>query len=119
MSYEELDDKDLYDKIDQGQLADNFIHSENGKLLSEAAKRITERAIEKFALGAIMPKSLDGKDMIGFITEVLELRLIIRKYKYGLFEEIKLLAEEGDRAADELQERNENLDSATGIGQRP
>jgi hypothetical protein len=102
--FSELEDKELYDKIEQGNLADGFLKSKNGKLVNEAARRIIEKAVCEFAL----------RTDVNDIAKVIELQIIIRKYKFGLFEEIKMLAEDGREAEDELQDRKDELsDSIT------
>ena len=105
--YSELEDKELHDIIEQSDMAEKFLDSPFGKIIQEAAKRITERAVMDFA------KHADPSN----IAAMWELKLTIRKYKYGLFDEIKILAEEGRWAYDELTERHGNLDPKTGVAQ--
>ena len=96
-AYEELEEKDLYDIIEDANEAMKLLNGPNGNVIKNASNRIVERAIFKFA------KQTDPKD----IAAVIELQLIIRKYKYGLFEEVQQLAQEGEEAQKELDNRNQ------------
>lgn len=95
MSFDTLDDKELYDKLNKAELADRLLVSPEWKLLKEAASRIVDRAISKFAL------STKADDLVAII----ELQTVIRKYKFGLLEEIDLLAQEGIIAFEEAKAR--------------
>lgn len=65
------------------------------KMLQEAGKRIVDRAIDEFAM----------KVKAGDTTRIIELQTIIRKYKYGLFDEVRMLKMESDQAYAEAKER--------------
>lgn len=93
---EELDDKELHDRIEKARLSENFIHSYEGKLIKEAAIRIIDKAVAKFAL----------QTKADNLREIIELQTIIRKYRFGLFDEMKLLIQEGEFAFEELKERD-------------
>lgn len=95
MSFDILDDKEIFDKLKKAELAERLLASPEWKLLKEAALRIVDRAISKFAL------STKADDLVAII----ELQIIIRKYKFGLFEEIDLLAQEGIVAFEEAKDR--------------
>lgn len=95
MDYSELEDKELFDKLQQVELSDKLIHSPEWKLLKEAADRIIERALERFAL------VIKADDMVA----VIETQILLRKYKYGLFAEVNQLAQEGELFFEELKER--------------
>lgn len=90
-----LEDKELFNKLQQVELADKLIHSPEWKLLKVAADRIIERALERFAL------AMKADDLIG----VMETQLLLRKYKYGLFSELDQLAQEGELYYEELKDR--------------
>ena len=90
-----LEDKELFDKLHQAGLADKLTHSEEWRLLKEAADRIIERALNRFAF------AIRADDMVG----VIETQILLRKYKYGLFQEVSQLAEEGKLYFDEFKER--------------
>jgi len=96
-AFEELDEKDLYDIVEDANEAMKLLNGPNGKVIKNASDRIVERAIYKFA------KQTDPKDL----AKVIELQLIIRKYKYGLFEEVQKLHQEGEEAQKEIDNRNQ------------
>lgn len=90
-----LEDKELFDKLQQVELADKLTHSPEWKLVKVASERIIERALERFAL------AMKADDLIG----VMETQLLLRKYKYGLFSELDQLAQEGELYYEELKDR--------------
>jgi len=91
----EMTDDELYEALKQADLSDRFLESPQGKLIKVAASRIVDRAVDKFAL----------TDANKNVEELIELKIIIRKYKYGLFEEIEMLREDGYLAWQELKNR--------------
>ena len=93
--YSALDDKELCEKLLQTDLANRLLNSPEWGLLKEARDRIINRAIAQFVI-------TDVTD-IGKITE---LKVILKKYKYGLFSEIEQLAQEGELAFEEAKERS-------------
>jgi hypothetical protein len=90
-----IDDKALYDLIEKTNLADKLESDPAWMMLREAGDRIVERAVTEFALRT-NPNDID---------RIIELQVIIKKYKYGLFDEIRILKQESDTAFSELQER--------------
>lgn len=90
-----LDDKDLFEKLNKAELSDKLINSAEWRLLKEAADRIIDRTLERFAF------SIKADDMVGII----ETQILLRKYKYGLFSEVEQLAQEGELFFEELKER--------------
>jgi hypothetical protein len=104
----EMEDKELYDMIDEAGLAENFLNSPFGKLMKEAANRIAERVDREFAMNA------DPTD----IAKMWELKMTLKKYKFQLFDEIYWLAQDGRDAYDELTARkNGNLEPQAGSEQ--
>ena len=97
MEYREIEDTELFKRLYDADLASKLQGSEDWKLLREACDRIVERTIKKFAL--------DTKVGVASMEDILELQLIIRKYKYGLFDELEMLANEQDFLRSEANER--------------
>lgn len=95
LDYSELSDKEIYDEIDTTIHAEEFLKSHFGKVMQEAANRIAEKSSRELAL------NVDPSN----IAKVWEHKLIMRMYKYGFFDEIKQLAQEGPWLYDELTER--------------
>ena len=93
--YSELSDKEIYDEIDNTIHAEEFLKSRFGKVMQEAANRIAEKSSRELAL------NVDPSD----VAKVWEHKLIMRMYKYGFFDEIKQLAQEGPWLYQELTER--------------
>jgi len=93
--YSILDDRVLYEKLEKAGLADRLETQPEWKLLKEGSERIIERAIAEFAL----------KTKADDIVRIIELQTIIKKYKYGLFEEIKWLVQEGELIFEEGKNR--------------
>ena len=96
MSYRDLDDKELLQKMDKSALADKLKNDEAFQLLREAGNRVAARAIHDF----VFKVPLD--DLQGLAS----LRAIIRKYKYELFAEIEAIAMEGDILFEEVKGRD-------------
>lgn len=94
--FNSLDDKALFDKLQQAELASRLLNSQEWRLVKEAANRIIERALAKFAL------NMKADDLLG----VMETQMLLRKYKYGLFSEVEQLAQEGELYYLELKDRN-------------
>jgi hypothetical protein len=92
--YDELDDKELYDKLSQAGLADKLQTSQEWGLLKKAADRIVERAIKAFM---VTPATNT--------QAIIELQQVIKKYKYGLFAEIEMLRNEGEYVFEAAVER--------------
>lgn len=95
MDYSVLDDEQLYDEFKKADIANRLATSPEWALVKEAANRIVERAVDKFATAT------DPSDM----GAILELQLTIRKYKHGLFAEVEMLAQTSEIYFDELAER--------------
>lgn len=91
-----LDDKALFDKLQQAELANRLLNSPEWGLVKEAAERIIDRALAKFAL------NMKADDLLG----VMETQMLLRKYKYGLFSEVEQLAQEGELYYLELKGRD-------------
>jgi len=93
--YSNLEDKELFDKLHKAELSDRLLHSPEWKLLKEAADRIIDRTLQRFAF------AIKADDMVAII----ETQILLRKYKYGLFAEVDQLAQEGELFFEELKER--------------
>ena len=91
-----LDDKALFDKLQQAELANRLLNSPEWGLVKEAAERIIDRALAKFAL------NMKADDLLG----IMETQMLLRKYKYGLFSEVEQLAQEGELYYLELKGRD-------------
>ena len=48
--FDDLADKDIFDKLERARLADNLVSSSEWKLLKVAADRIVERAVRTFCM---------------------------------------------------------------------
>jgi hypothetical protein len=90
-----IDDKALYDLIEKASLAEKLENDPAWKMLKEAGERIVDRAITEFAL----------KCKPNDIEHIILLQTVIKKYKYGLFDEVRVLKTEADQAFLEAQER--------------
>lgn len=99
MSLEDLKDAELLEKLEASALSNKLKNEPEWRLLQTAADRIVDRAVNKFAVMKVCPDNL---------CEVIELQVIIRKYKMGLFKEVEQLAQEGDIVVGELKERGIN-----------
>lgn len=100
MPFEELDNKELFEKLHAAEIAELLKSDDRWALLEEARTRIVERAILKFVTDP------DHSD----IAKTIEFKIIIKKYKYGLFSEVEQLAKEGDILFDALQDRGVRFD---------
>jgi hypothetical protein len=92
---EKLDDKELYDQLEKAGLAEKLESQPEWALIKEAANRIVDRAITEFALRT---KPDDMKAII-------MLQVIIKKYKFGVFDEIKVLKEASEMLSEEAKSR--------------
>ena len=90
-----LGDKELYDQLQKAGLADRLENDESYQLLKEAAKRITDRAVDEFSLKAD-PTNL---------AQIIKLQMVIRLYKHGLFKEIEILKNESELLFQEAKDR--------------
>ena len=90
-----IDDKELYDLIEKASLAEKLENDPAWKMLREAANRIVDRATTEFALRT-NPNDTEA---------IINLQVIIKKYKYGLFDEVSILKAESDQAFSEAQDR--------------
>ncbi len=86
IDYSILDNKELYDQLSRAGLIEKLATSPEWKLLQEAANRIVDRAIKEFACNV---KATDT-------VRLIELQTIIRKYKYGLIDEVNILKNESE-----------------------
>ena len=94
-NYSDLGDKDLFELLEKAGLADKLINAPEWKMLDEARKRIVDRAVDELATKVKAHET----------ERIIELQTIIRKYKYGLFDEVKLLKLESDAAFTEAEDR--------------
>ncbi len=94
-----MDTKKCFDQIDKAALVDKIESLPEYKILKIAADEIVNKAIDKFALMKIRPDT---------IYEVMELQIIIRKYRHktlaGLFGELNTMKQMGESAFNELKE---------------
>jgi len=95
MNLEELSDKELHDKLQEAGLVEKLTSSPEWGMFKEASDRIIDRAINEFA------KNTKADDTV----KVIELQTIIRKYKYGLFNEVNSLKVESDMLFEEAKSR--------------
>lgn len=84
--YSTLDDKELFEQLNKAGLIDKLATSPEWKMLTEAANRIVDRAIKEFACNVKATDTL----------RIIELQTIIRKYRYGLIEEVNILKNESE-----------------------
>jgi hypothetical protein len=91
-----LEDKELKERVDRGILSKEFLDSDKGKLLLEAAHRKAEYEIRKFVYKA----DLDNK------TELAEIRATIRKYKYEFLKDLLVFEQEAEIAFREAESRD-------------
>ncbi len=94
MSLEQLDDKELYDRLHKAGLAEKLKSSEEWQLVKEAANRIVEKAIREFI-------SADPSDMV----HIAQLQIIFKKYKYNLFSEVDAIERESKMLYEEAVDR--------------
>ena len=104
-SFDEMGDKELFENLEKAGLVDKLENDPAWKMLKEAASRIIERAITEFAL------KTEAKD----IEKIIMLQTIIKKYKYGLFDEVKFLKNESDALFQEAKQRGAIGDMFHGI----
>lgn len=97
MDYNEFTDKELFEKLGASITTEQFLDSEMGKLFIRGSEKIVDRALLKLCTKPV-------KDLTW--NEVIEVIVIIRKYKFGLFDEIRQIAQEGEFVFDELKERD-------------
>lgn len=90
--YDLLDDKHLFDKIEQATLAERLTTSPEWKLLDEVRKRAIDRWIDYFIF------KMDTKN----IADVEMVRAMIAIWKYDLFKTLNILKQEGEIAFEEL-----------------
>ena len=93
----DIDDKELVDRVNKAVLAERLETQEEWGLLKEAAIRIVDRAVDQLAGMKLSPDT---------IYEAMELQIIIRKYKHGLFREVEILAQEGEILFKEANDRD-------------
>jgi hypothetical protein len=91
----ELEDKDLYDLIEQGDYVNNFLKSKMGAIVIEACKRIAEKIDRQIAF------KVNPHDT----SKVTELQTKLRFYKYEIYNLFEVLKEDGEKAQIELEER--------------
>ena len=96
MPYNLMEDKELFDRLHKADLAQKVKTHDDWALLTEARERIVDRAIAAFAMGT---KADD-------LVRIIELQTIIKKYKYGLFDEIEQIAREGELVFNEMRDRD-------------
>ena len=97
MDYARMTDEELEQMAELVDFADRFLLSPQGALVQKAADRIVERAVAEFALAP--------SDLLKDTEKLMELKVIIKKYKFGLFEEIKQISREGFLVYQELKNR--------------
>ena len=92
---QEMDDKELYEQLEQAGLVERLENDPAWGMLREAGNRIVERAVAEFALRC------DPTD----VKHVTELKTIIKKYKFGLFNEVSVLKSESEQLYQEARNR--------------
>ncbi len=96
MNYEGYSDIEIYELLEKANLAEMIAEQPEWKLLRTASERIIERAIEQFA------KHTDPENLV----EIIKLQVTIKKYKYGLFEEVEFLRQDAELAFEEAKARD-------------
>ncbi len=91
-------EKELMDRVEKAELVYRLKNQKEWQVFKEVADRIAENAIRKLVY-------TKADDMVAII----ELQVVIRKYKFALFSEIKQIIEEGKTAIDAITE-NDLLD---------
>lgn len=94
MSLDNMEDKELYDALQRAGLIDKLTNSEEWMMLREAGNRIVDRAINQFM-------ETPANDTL----KIMELQVIIRKYRRGLFQEVESLKRESTMLFEEAKER--------------
>jgi hypothetical protein len=94
-NYTELSDPQLFEQLEKANLAEKLEVQPEWAMLKEAANRISERAVMELAVKC-KPSDLE---------RVIQLQTIIKKYKYGLFDEIKILKMESEQLMTEAMDR--------------
>jgi hypothetical protein len=95
LNLDEMEDKDVYDYLHKAGLVEKLTNTEEWKVLKEAGERIVDRALTEFAL----------KTKADDLTRIIELQTTIRKYKFGLFNEVELLKQNSELLFKEARER--------------
>ena len=94
-NFSDLSDSELYGELEKANLADKLENQPEWAMLKEAAQRIVDRAVSQFAL------KCEADD----IRKIIMLQTIIKKYKFGLFDEIKILKMESNQLFEEAKDR--------------
>ena len=94
-NYRELTDPELYDQLEKANLAEKLEVQPEWAMLKEAANRIVERAVLELTV----------KCKASETERIIQLQTIIKKYKYGLFDEIKVLKMESEQLFTEAHDR--------------
>ncbi len=95
MEYSQLDDIDLFKKLEKAELHKMLETSPEWGMLKEASERIVENAIREFVLNT------DADNLV----KIINLQMTIRKYKFELFAEIDQIAQDGELAFNEAKYR--------------
>ena len=95
MSYDGYSDLEIYELLEKANLADMIAEQPEWKLIRVAAERIVDRSIDKLV------NETKPDDIVGII----EAQTTIRKYKYGLFEEVEILRGDAEAAFEEAKAR--------------
>jgi len=95
MDLNSIEDKELYELLEKANLIEKLENDPAWRILKEAAKRVVDRAVDEFALRS------DPKN----IEQIINLKLIIKKYKYVIFQEVEMLKRESEFAFEEAKER--------------
>ena len=82
--YLELSDRELFEELQKADLADKLETSPEWRMLKEAANRIIDRAVLEFAC----------KVKANDLPKIIELQTVIRKYRFGLINEVDILKQE-------------------------
>ena len=94
-NFTDLTDRQLFDELEKAHLTERLETTPEWKMLKEAAGRIVERAVTEFAV-KVKPDD---------VTRIIQLQTIIKKYKYGLFDEIRILKQESEQLFTEARDR--------------
>lgn len=99
MGFKEIEDDDLNELLEDAMEAEKFLDSPTSKIVQKLSQKTVDKYISKFVF------EKPPNDLQAFFMWAMEIRSVIRKHKFGIFEEIKALKEVGEDAYNERQFR--------------
>ena len=106
-SLDDISDKELFEKIEEAHLVERLESDPAFNLLKVAASRIVDKAIMEFT------KTAPDDAMA-----IAQLQIIIKKYKWNLFNEINLIKQESKLVYEEARDRGVIGNFLEGIKQK-